>query len=254
VRDAALLALQRYKDPGIATAVIAQYASMPRALRDKARDVLVSRPAWSASALDAVEKGTVPAQDFRLDQVRRIVLHKDASLDARSEKLWGRVRPATSREKRGRIDAVSQVLAKGPGEPARGKPLVVKNCLNCHQLFGEGSTVGPDLTAVDRKNLDVLLSNVIDPGAVIREGYQQYVVSTADGRVLSGLLAENTREKITVLDAQGVRTPLRAGEVEAMTRADTSLMPEGLLDALSDQELRDLFAYLRSEPVRTVRH
>jgi len=163
------------------------------------------------------------------------------------------VRPTTSREKRGRILAVSQILAKGKGDAERGKPLVVKHCLNCHKLHDEGATVGPDLTPLDRKNLDVLLPNVIDPSAVIREGYQQYIIATADGRVLSGLLAENTPEKVTVLDAKGMRITLRRKEIESMTRSESSLMPEGILDPLSDQDLRDLFAYLRTEPRRAPR-
>ncbi len=220
------------------------------ALRDQARDVLVSRPAWAASTLAAVEKDSLPARDFSLEQVRRVLLHKDAGLAGRVGKVWGQVRPATSREKKGRILAVSQVLAQGSGDPTRGKPLAAKHCLSCHQLFGEGQKVGPDLTAADRKNLDVLLLNVVDPSAVIREGYQQYVVTTADGRVYSGLLAEDMPDRVTVLDARGMRTPLARKEVGSVTRADSSLMPEGILDALSDQELRDLFAYLRSEPGR----
>ncbi len=250
VRAAALLALQRYEQPEVAAAVIDHYPKLPADLRDKARDVLVSRPSWSAALLGAVERGTLSSKDVGLDQVRRILLHQDSKLTERAEKLWGQVRPATSRERQGRIMAVSQILGKGTGDPAHGKPLVAKLCLNCHQLFGEGEKIAPDLTAVDRKNPDVLMQNVIDPNAVIREGFQQYVVSTADGRVLSGLLAENTPEKVTVLDAKGVRTPLRASDVESVKRADSSLMPEGILDPLSDQELRDVFAYLRSEPAK----
>ncbi len=251
VRTAALLALPGYDAPAVAAAIIAQYPTMPPRLRDKARDVLVSRPAWAGAVLSAVEKGTVPAKDFSLEQVRRLLHPKDAALRARVEKLWGQVRPATSREKQGRILAVSQILHKGKGDPVRGKPLVTQHCLSCHQLFGEGAKIGPDLTAVDRKNLDVLLLNVIDPSAVIREGYQQYLVTTVDGRVLAGLLAEDTADKVTVLDAKGVRTTLPKKAVESITRAETSLMPEGLLDGLSDQELCDLFAYLRSEPTPT---
>src|ERR1700690_2938721 len=98
--------------------------------------------------------------------------------------------------------AVFQILAKGTGDPNRGKPLVTKHCLSCHQLFGEGQKIGPDLTAVDRTNLDVLLLTIVDPSAVIREGYQQYVVNTVDGCVLTGLIAENTPDKITILDAK----------------------------------------------------
>jgi putative heme-binding domain-containing protein len=248
VRTAALLALQRFESPQVAAAILEQYPQLPPALQDKARDVLVSRGSWSALMLAAVEKDRVPARDFSLDQVRRLLLHQDPKLNSRVEKLWGQVRPATSREKQGRILAVSQILAKGAGDTERGKPLAARHCLTCHQLFGEGARIGPDLTAVDRKNLDVLLSNIVDPSAVIREGYQQYVVATADGRVLTGLLAENTADRVTLLDAKGVRTTLRKTEVDALTRADTSLMPEGLLDPLSDQDLCDLFAYLRSEP------
>jgi putative membrane-bound dehydrogenase-like protein len=248
VRSATLLALQRYEAPEVGTAIVEQYPKMTAALRDKARDVLVSRPAWVAAMLAAVEKNTLPANDFSLEQVRRIVLHKDAKLNSRAEKLWGRVRPATSREKKGRIMAVSQILAKGTGDINRGKPLATKHCLSCHPLFGEGQKIGPDLTAVDRKNLDVLLLNIVDPSAVIREGYQQYVVNTVDGRVLTGLIAENTPDKVTILDAKGVRTPLTQKEIDSMTRSEASLMPEGILDPLTDQELRDLFAYLRSEP------
>jgi putative heme-binding domain-containing protein len=248
VRSAALQAVQRYEAPGVAAAVLGAYTTMAPALRGQARDVLVSRPAWSAAALAAVEKGALPAGDFSLEQVRHVLLHKDAGLARRVEKVWGQVRAATSREKRGRIQAVSQILAQGAGDPSRGKPLAVKHCLVCHQLFGEGEKIGPDLSAADRKNLDVLLQNVVDPGAVIREGYQQYVVTTADGRVYSGLLAEDTPDRVTVLDARGMRTPLARKEVESVTRADTSLMPEGILDTFSDQDMRDLFAYLRSEP------
>jgi putative heme-binding domain-containing protein len=248
VRAAVLQAVQRHESSDVAATIIARYPTMTPALRDKARDVLVSRASWVATTLAAVSAGRVPAKEFSTEQLRRVFLHKDPRLNERAEKLWGQVRTATSREKQGRIMAVSQILAQGPGDAARGKPLVAKHCLNCHQLFGEGAKIGPDLSAVDRGNLEVLLPNVIDPSAVIREGYQQYIINTTDGRVLSGLLAENTAKKVTVLDAKGVRTSLRPEEIESTTRSDASLMPEGLLDALSDQDLRDLFAFLRSEP------
>jgi putative heme-binding domain-containing protein len=250
VRTAALLAVQRYEAPGVADSLVAQYPKMPAALQDKTRDVLLSRPSWSSSALAAVESGALPAKDFSVVQVRRVLLHNDPSLAVRAGKLWSNVRPATSRETTGRISAVAVLLAKGKGDTDRGKAVVAKVCLNCHQLFGEGEKIGPDLTAADRKNLDVLIPNVVDPNGVIREGFQQYVVATTDGRVLSGLLAENSGGKLTVLDAKGVRTSLRETDVDSLKPADVSLMPEGLLDPLTEQEVRDLFAYLRSEPAQ----
>ena len=246
VRAAALQALQCFDSPEVADTIVAHYPKMPAALRAPSRDVLVSRSGWSAMALSAVEKGTISPADFPLDQVRRILLHADPSHVSRVEKLWGRVRQATTREAEGRIAAVAGVLAKGQGDASRGRPIAARTCLTCHQLSGDGQKIGPDLTTVDRKNLDVLIRNVVDPSGVIREGYQQYVVASADGRVLSGLLAENSGGKVTVLDSRGVRTSLGETEVETIKRSDASLMPEGILDPLSDQEVRDLFAYLRS--------
>jgi putative membrane-bound dehydrogenase-like protein len=249
VRTASLLALQRFEAPEVAAVVLAQYPKMPAPLKDKAREMLVSRPTWAAALLRVVEKDGALSKDFSSEQVRRIFLHKDAQLHARAEKVWGFVRAATSREKQGRILAVNQVLAKGPGDALRGKPLVAKHCLVCHQLFGEGTKLGPDLSAVDRKNLEVLVPNIIDPSAVIREGFQQTIVTTVDGRVLAGLVTENTPDKVTIVDAKAVSVTLPKREIESLARADTSLMPEGILDALSDQELRDFFAYLRADPL-----
>jgi putative heme-binding domain-containing protein len=246
VRAAALQSLQRYDSPEVAAAILAGYPRMPATLRSQSRDVLVSRSNWSASVLSAAETGTIAPGDFSLDQVRRILLHADPSLASRVEKLWGRVRPATTRETEGRIAAILGALAQGQGNASRGKPIADRLCLTCHQLSGDGRRIGPDLTAVDRTNLDVLVRNVVDPSGVIREGYQQYVVTTTDGRVLSGILAETSGGKVTVLDPNGGRTSFSETEVDAMKHADASLMPEGILNSLSDQEVRDLFAYLRS--------
>jgi len=250
IRSAALQALQRFDQPAIGQAILEQYASMPAPLQDKARDVLVGRPAWASALLAKVAEKAIPAESFHLEQVRRLLLHHNAPLTAQAERLWGRITPATTREKQGRIKAVAQILARGKGNLGSGQILARRNCLNCHQLFGEGEKIAPDLTAVDRKNLDVFLNNVIDPSSVIREGYQQYHLATKDGRVLSGLLVENNTERLTLLDAKGVRTTLATSEVDETIKADESLMPEGLLDPLSDQELIDLFAYLMSEPAR----
>jgi putative heme-binding domain-containing protein len=248
VYAAVLSALERHDNPTIAAAIVGQYPRLTPPLKIKARDVLLSRGSWSVALLTAVEKGMIPAADFRLDQIRRITLHKDPALGARVEKLWGHVRAATSREKEGRIMAVGQILAKGTGDLVRGKALITKQCLNCHELFGEGAKIGPDLTAADRKNLEVLLPNIIDPSAIIREGYEPYVVAMVDGRVLTGLLADKSPATITIVDAQGVRTTLRQNEIDTIARADSSLMPEGIIDGLTDQDLCDAFAYLRSEP------
>ncbi|HVX59033.1 MAG TPA: PVC-type heme-binding CxxCH protein [Pirellulales bacterium] len=247
VQTAALAALQPYEDGTIGDTLLQRYSQWPPQLKPRVSGLLVSRANWSQTLVDSVREGKLAAAEVGLDQVRQMLLHNRPELTAQIEKLWGKLQPSTSREKQGRIKAVGQILAKGQGDAARGKALMMKHCGVCHQLFGEGNKIGPDLTGVDRKNLSVLLSNVVDPTSVIRPEFVAYTAQTDDGRVINGLLADSTPETVTLLDSRNTRTTLPRDKIEALQPMTISLMPERILDPLTDQELRDLFAYLRSD-------
>ena len=91
-----------------------------------------------------------------------------------------------------------------------------------------------------------MLMNVINPSLEIREGYQNHVIITNHGRILSGLIVDQDSQVVVVKSADGQQTVIPRDEIEDITATTRSLMPEGLLTPLKDQELRDLFAYLRS--------
>lgn len=247
VQGAALAALQPYDDPKIAQELLGQYSRLSPDLKARVRGLVVSRANWSQSLLDAVRDMRIAASDVEIGQIRQMLVHNRPELNRQIESLWGKITPATTREKQGKINAVSIILAKGKGDPASGKPLMLKHCGTCHQLFGEGNKVGPDLTTADRKNLTVLLPNVIDPSAVIRPEFVAYTAETTDGRVLTGLLADSNAESVTLFDAKNVRTTVNRSDIDTLEPSPVSLMPERILDPLTDQELRDLFAYLQSE-------
>jgi putative heme-binding domain-containing protein len=114
-------------------------------------------------------------------------------------------------------------------------------------LFGEGAKVGPDLTGTDRRDRTFLLTSIVDPSAVIRKEYMAYVVSTTNGRLLTGLIAESTPKTVTLLDAKNERLLISRDEIEAMNPSPQSLMPEALLDELEDSQIRDLFSYLQAD-------
>ena len=124
------------------------------------------------------------------------------------------------------------------------------SCGACHKLFFKGGNVGPDLTAYQRDNLATMLPSIINPNAEIREGFQYYTVGTKDGRTLSGFFVERDNQVTVLRGLDGQNITLRASESLASQPMGRSLMPEGLLDGMTDQELRDLFAYLRiSQPI-----
>ena len=88
------------------------------------------------------------------------------------------------------------------------------HCGICHQLNGEGNKIGPDLTTANRQDLAALLGNIVDPSAVIRREYMNYVVATNSGRVYSGLMAEQDGASITILDAKNERVKMPRDEID----------------------------------------
>ena len=113
-------------------------------------------------------------------------------------------------------------------------------------MFGKGGKVGPDLTSYQRDDLDTLVLSIIDPAAEIREGFEQAIVKLKDGAVRTGFLVDQDDDLISLRELSGARRTIARDEVADLNITGASLMPPGLLGGLSDSQLRDLFAYLRS--------
>jgi putative membrane-bound dehydrogenase-like protein len=247
LRRVTLSALQPFPDKKITEAVLALYPKSSPELRGRIQSMLCSRPASTLAFLQAVDAGKISPKEVPLDLLRQVALSKDASLNKLIEKHWGKIAPATAGDKLTRIRYLATVLKNGKGDAARGRLLFQQHCGTCHTLFGEGNQIGPDLTGADRKNRDFLLTHIVDPSAVIRPEYLAHVVTTTDGRTLTGLIVESSPTAVTLLDARNERTVVARAKIEEMSASPVSLMPEKILDTLSDEQLRDLFAYLQGD-------
>ena len=195
-----------------------------------------------------MESGTLPSGAIPAEAADRLRLNRDANIAARAARLLPAQGPAGNLQ--ARIDAVTTALKAGPGNPYAGEATFTARCASCHKLFFKGGNLGPDLTAYQRDNLGTMLLSIINPDAEIREGYQYQVVETNDGRSLGGFIVERDNQVTVLRGPGGENMTLRAGEIREIRPMGRSLMPSGLLDGLSDQDLRDLFAYLRiSQPI-----
>ncbi len=247
LRPAVVNALGSYQEPKVAARLIAAYPKLSASIRDRVLSLLCTRPAWASALLDALAAKTINPRDVRPPQILQIVGFHDSELTARIEKVWGRVPGPGSPEKVRRIAEVRGFLPEGDkGKAARGAPVFKEQCAVCHKLFNEGENIGPDLTGAERGNLEFLLTSLVDPSAMIRKEYQSQAVALRDGRVLTGLILEESGKSLTLIDSNRQKTVISRDDVEEMRPSPISLMPEGLLDKLPEDKVRDLFRYLQS--------
>jgi putative membrane-bound dehydrogenase-like protein len=245
VQIGALEVLQRFDDPQIIKTILDGYPKMTEQVRSRARDLLLARKAGTAALLQEVEAGKIATKEIPVDQLRRISLHNDKQLDSIVHKYWGNITGGTPEEKLAVVRRFNNDLRAFPGDLTRGHELFMKNCGVCHELFGEGAKVGPELTHANRADRDFLLVSIVDPSAVIRKEFLNYNVETKDGSVLSGLIVEQSPNSITLAAAKNERTTILRANIKELRESQVSLMPEGLLEPLTPQERRDLFSYLQ---------
>jgi putative heme-binding domain-containing protein len=178
--------------------------------------------------------------------VKKLLLLRDEPINALVKKHWGDVKGATTAQMEQDIARFGKIVSSGAGNPYAGKKLFRERCYNCHVLHSEGASVGPDLTPYKRDDTAQLLLHIVNPSAEIREGYEQHLVFTDSGRSVAGVLVEKDARVVVLKTADGQKVTLRRDEVADESVLGVSLMPEALLANLSDQQVRDLFAYLRS--------
>jgi putative heme-binding domain-containing protein len=196
--------------------------------------------------LEAVDAGRVDPRRLKPEVVRKMTVHRDPRIAALIAKHFPHIKGATTAEMQSQIARLASVLKPGGGDPHRGKQLFANSCAKCHLLFGEGGRIGPDLTTFRRDDLLNILINVVNPSAEIREGFEQVMVVTHDGRAVSGLRFDQDQQVLVLRNVDGQNITVARSDIEETIPQSKSLMPEGLLNGLKDQEVRDLFAYLRS--------
>jgi putative membrane-bound dehydrogenase-like protein len=136
------------------------------------------------------------------------------------------------------------------GDPGRGRYVFTGQtaaCNRCHRVGDDGAQIGPDLTkiAAIRQPRD-LLEAIVFPSASFARGYRSYAVLTFAGAVHSGILPRETADEIVLQTTDLREIRIRREDIEELKESDTSIMPQGLETRLSEEELRDLMAYLQT--------
>jgi putative heme-binding domain-containing protein len=255
VRAAILGALPAYDDPRIPEVVLARYDRFTEDVRAVARALLASRRPWARAFVAAVQSGAITPASVPADTVRQLTMLRDDDLAREVAAIWGPVTGASTEAMQAEFARLRDLLvSRSGGDPYAGKQLYMQSCGKCHVLHNLGGQVGPNLTSFQRDDVVRLLTSIVNPSAEIREGYETHVAMLDDGRVVQGFLVEQDPQVVVLRTAEGTTVPLEVAAIEERAVSGKSLMPEGLLSGLSDDEVRNLFAYLRTtQPVTTPR-
>ncbi|MFM8475050.1 MAG: dehydrogenase, partial [Planctomycetaceae bacterium] len=207
-------------------------------------ELLTDRQDSAIALMEQVRDGKLQSSVINANQAAKMTRIRSRELHELVAEHWGSVRTERDPARQELISRMRNELRITHGDPVAGRAVFRRVCAQCHKMYGEGADVGPDITRNGRASFEQLISNVFDPSLVIGSAYQAQTVVTTEGRVVTGLLVENSPQRV-ILKVQGDKQEvIPRDEVEEQKTSPLSLMPEGLEKQLQPQELLDLFAWL----------
>ena len=244
----AIQGLTQFDQDGVAKRILERYPQLYPHERPAAIVALVSRPRFAWELLQAIEAGKIPKADLGPAAARQVRGFRDATLDALLSKVWGEARETSADKQKlmAELKARHTPSFIAAGDASRGRALFAAVCGQCHQLFGEGGALGPDLTGGGRRDLNYLVENIVDPSAVVDAAYFLNTITLKDGRVLSGIVGAQNARTLT-LRSVGQEHVIERVEIAQRETLPISLMPEGLLQAFTPEQQRDLLKYLMGD-------
>lgn len=244
-RSIAIRGLAQYDDPKTPEELLKRYSEFRPEDKRAALATLCSRPASALALLAAIEGKTLPGTDLTADLIRQLQYLKNDELQRRLVSVWGTVRESAA-DRLQLVEHYKKLAESDEHDATLGRAIFAKTCQRCHVLYGVGNRIGPDLTGSNRANLDYLLSNIVDPSAVMAKEYQPTILITLDGRVITGIVSAENEKSLTILTADAP-VIIPKGEIEERVQSDKSMMPDDQLKLFSEFEVRSLLAYLRGK-------
>lgn len=214
-------------------------------VREAALSALLANERQIPVLLSALENGSIPVTALGPSRRSRLVNHRNGSIQARARAVFAVVDAGD------RIRAYEQLRAKVlglSGSVARGKQVFVLRCASCHAADATGGQLAPELRGMHNQPADAILLHTLVPDYEITPGYQAYVVETRDGRTIVGRIESEAPNSLTLRDASSQPHVILRSQAASIVASPNSLMPSELERVLSQQDLADLIAYLKSAP------
>ena len=239
---AAVEALSEARGPDATKALLEDWRSHTGPVRNAIIRELVGHTQGISALLDAVENETVQLWSLSRGRQRQLLRYADAGIRERAEALFGE----SARNERQAIYEKYRPALAYEGNVESGKEVFRDVCSECHRVDDMGSEVGPDLLSVVIRNRETLMTDILIPNESIEAGYEEYLLETKDGRSITGVMAAETPETVTLRRAKGEEDTIRRSNIASLRSLSVSPMPEDIEQSISVQGMADLLAYLKS--------
>jgi putative heme-binding domain-containing protein len=238
---AAIRMIDAASDDAVGPTLVERFNVLTPRAQEATLSALFAQEARLTSVLDAVERGTI--QGAAIPSIWRLQLLENASPAIRDRAKALLANPDGNE----RLDVIASFrpTLNLPRDVARGRVLFEERCGICHVLRGVGQEVGPDLSAVRTRPDEALLADMLDPSGTITAGFNAYLVETEDGGLYTGMLAEETATSITLRRARGETDTILRSQITDIRTSSLSLMPDGLEEGLTQEDVANLLGFLR---------
>ncbi|HUR45674.1 MAG TPA: c-type cytochrome, partial [Candidatus Saccharimonadales bacterium] len=244
-RTPAINLLGRFDDPKVPAALIGHFEQFPKPEQALALNTLATRSSFALALLDAVASGKIKRDQLTAYHIRQLTELKNPEVDKRLTATWGKIHQSPV-EKQALMNKLQKVFDEAPlwaYDANTGHQHFQKLCATCHRIGEEGARLGPELTGAGKHGIRYFLENIIDPDAVVGTDFQMTTLETKSGDTLSGLITKESGENIT-LRTIAAEMNVAKSDISKRETSAKSLMPEGLLEALSPREQIELLKFL----------
>ncbi len=242
VKLAAIGTLSAFHDPAIGATLLANFASETPAVRRALLDGMLADTVRTQLLLGELEAGRIKAAELDPTRVTRLTRHRNQKIRDKAKKLLAAAVPAD----RQKVIAQYQSALSLKADPNRGRQVFSKNCTACHRIAGLGVDVAPDIADSRTKTPEFLLTSILDPNRAVDSNYFSYTVVTTQGKVLTGLVSAETASSVTLRQQDDKTVVVLRDEIDEMRSNGISLMPVGVEENVSVQQMADLISFIKN--------
>ena len=223
--------------------VIDNWAMYTPPVREIVLAELLRQPDRVVMLLDATEAGKVQPASLSRSTIGKLYM-----VGMRDERVAQRLQAFSAKMSSDRTGLIQkyQDALKFSGNAQRGMEVYRKNCSDCHQIGNIGVKLGPDLATVTNQSKEELLTNILDPNANIAAGYEEYMIRTSDGQLITGVMANQSATAVTLRRRKGEQDTVLRSNIAELRALTVSAMPENLEEGITVQQMSDLLEFLKT--------